>query len=150
MQSVPGFAIAHQQTRSSEFVRFVISGGIASATHLGILYGLTELTTLWYLPSTVIGFFCAFLVSFSLQKYWTFKEQGSERIRRQLLFYLILQLSALILNAAALYLIVETFGLWYLATQALLLIFIATVTFLLSKYLIFRNTIHIAHNNTTA
>src|SRR3989344_202517 len=43
-------------------VRFVVSGGTATAVNLGILFVLTHLFGLWYLLSSVIAFLGAYFV----------------------------------------------------------------------------------------
>ena len=137
MKTLTLFDGASNKISFTELGRFVLVGAVASATHLGILYILTEFSPLWYLPSAVIGFGFGFLVSFILQKHWTFNASSSRGTKRQLIQYFLWQVSSLALNTAGLVMLVEFFGMWYLHAQVFLLGVLALSTFFLSKYVIF-------------
>lgn len=140
METKTASIIKPEYGRSQEVGRFLIVGLLASSIHLATLYTLTEYISLWYIPATLIGFLLAFTVSFTLQKKWTFKKAAEQRTSIQLKQFFSLQIAALLLNAIGLYVLVEFFGLWYLAGQTLLIGVIALITFLVCKHYIFRQT----------
>ena len=121
-------------------VRFIVSGGTSFSVNLVLLYGLTEFLGLWYLFSTTFSFVIAFLVGFSMNKLWTFKERETDRIRWQISFYLLVNLMNLALNHSMLYMFVESFHIWYIAAQALASIIIAFESFFVYRW-IFRTKI---------
>ncbi len=53
--------------------RFTIVGLAATATHLGIVWGLVTARALPPLPANLAAFLCAFVVSFTGQYFWTFR-----------------------------------------------------------------------------
>lgn len=122
---------------ANQITRFLITGVLATAIHLSILYLLTEFTPLWYLPATVVGFLSAFVVSFTLQKLWTFRSTVERKTGRQLYYFFLMQLAALYLNVVGLYFLVEFLDIWYFAGQIFLLVLTACVTYFISKHLIF-------------
>jgi putative flippase GtrA len=79
----------------------------------------------------------AFVVSFSLQKFWTFDERSIDSIHTQLGMYLILALFGLGANTVAMYVLVDHAGFHYLAAQILASAFIAVGNFFAYKHFIF-------------
>src|SRR3990167_3912629 len=62
-------------------VRYVISGGVSALVDLSLLY-LFNLYT-HYLIAAAFAFALAFSVSFTLQKFWTFKDLSTDGIHKQ-------------------------------------------------------------------
>jgi putative flippase GtrA len=110
-------------------VRFVVSGGIASVAHLAILYFLTDILLVWYLLSTTIGFSIGFVISFLLQKFWTYQDKNRDRITSQALLYAVIGALNLLTNSMLMYLLVDIFGVWHMLAQGITLLAIATVSF---------------------
>ncbi|MBI4087897.1 glycosyltransferase [Candidatus Kaiserbacteria bacterium] len=118
--------------------RFLISGGIATGVNLLALYVLVHVLEMWYLTSSIIAFFVGFIASFTLQKFWTFKDRRRDVMRKQLVIYLAIVLVNLILNTALVYIFVEYGKLWPLVAQALAALIIAFEGFFAYKYFVFR------------
>lgn len=115
-----------------KLLRFLISGAMAACVHI-LIFTFLVMNGLWYIAATVIGFCVAFIVSFSLQKWWTFNDYGHGRVGRQLGAYLALQLGNLLLNAAGLYFFVEIFGISPSHSLILVLAILALSTYVLSS-----------------
>src|SRR3989344_4762697 len=96
-------------------IKFLVSGGTATAINLVVLYTLTEWVGIWYLFSAVIAFVVAFFVSFCLQKFWTFIDHRIDVLTAQAGLYALIQLWDLIANTTGLYLLVEHANVWYVA-----------------------------------
>jgi len=118
-------------------VKFIISGGIATLADLILLFILTDFFRIWYLFSAILAFIGSFFVSFYLQKFFTFRDAGRERIYRQMGQYLFVGLMNLGLNTLGMYLAVEIFGIWYLLAQIIVTIIIAIFSFIIYKTYIF-------------
>ena len=84
---------------------------------LAFLYVLTDIVGVWYMISVGLAFLAAYFVSFSLQKFWTFRDSGREKIYRQMSLYFIVGVANLFLNAAGMYSLVEYFSTQYLLAQ---------------------------------
>lgn len=124
-------------SRHAQLVRFLISGSTATATNLVVAYVATDIMGLFYLLSSVIAFALSFLVSFSLQKFWTFESRELARIPRQATIALGVAGGNLVLNTFLVFCFVECVGLHYLVGQFLASAIIACETFFLFKFVVF-------------
>jgi putative flippase GtrA len=79
------------------FLRYLISGGLATAVHFAILISLLEYHLVSPVHATMIGAFCGFLVNYPMQVAWTFKAKGSHK--RFFTRYFIVTLFMFALNA---------------------------------------------------
>jgi putative flippase GtrA len=60
----------------SVFIRYVISGAIASAAHFSLLILLVELISMNATLASAVGFGVAIFVNYSFQYHWTFRADG--------------------------------------------------------------------------
>lgn len=109
--------------------KYIISGGTATVVDLGLLYVFTALFGIWYVISAILAYACAFIVSFTLQKFWTFRNGTMQHIRKQFALYVSLGVFNMFLNASLLYLIVENTRVHYLSAQFSVGILIALWSF---------------------
>lgn len=123
-------------TNIGMLVRFGMSGGSAAVVHLLVLYIATDVFGLWYVASNVIAFIFAFIVSFTMQKFWTFQD-GKNRMVNQLPKYLAITLGGLATNTGLIYLFVEYAGLWYMLSALLSSAIVAVVSFILYRRFVF-------------
>ena len=124
-----------------QIVKFVISGGTAAVVDLVLLYVLTDILGIWYLISATLAFVAAFFVSFGLQKYWTFGDRYTQKIYQQLGLYLTVAVINMLINAAGMYYLVDKLGIWYILAQVIVYSILAIESFLVYKYLIFKNAL---------
>lgn len=124
-------------SRHAQLVRFFISGSIATTTNLVVAYVATDILGLYYLLSSAAAFVLSFLVSFSLQKFWTFESRELARIPRQATIALGVAGGNLVLNTFLVFCFVECAGLHYLVGQFLASAIIACETFFLFKFVVF-------------
>lgn len=104
---------------------------------LSLLYFFTDILGVWYLISTSLAFVAAFFVSFFLQKFWTFRDNGKERIYRQMGAYLAVASTNLCLNALLMFILVDGFKVWYMFAQFFASGLIACESYFVYKVLIF-------------
>ena len=121
--------------------RFLVSGGIVATVNLVSLYILTEVVFRWYMAGAVGAFIVSVFVSFTLQKFWTFRHHGTQIriVSRQFAIYLAITFFNLLLNLAILFLMVEFFGIWYILAQVIASIVIACESFVLYGKVFQRN-----------
>lgn len=131
---------------SKQIFKYVISGGSAAVVNLSTLYVLTEFFHVWYLVSASTAFVGAFAVSFTLQKFWTFKDHETEGMRKQLSLYLAVILVNLAINALFVYLLVEHIGIWYMLAQIISGLVIAIESFFIYKFFIFKRAYALSLN----
>ncbi|MDD5032416.1 MAG: glycosyltransferase [Patescibacteria group bacterium] len=119
-------------------IKYVISGGTAALVDLVCLYVFTDIFGVWYLISACLAFVIAFFVSFSLQKFWTFRDNGREKIYRQMSLYFIVGTINLFLNAIGMYFLVERFNIMYLLAQVMMGALLGLGSFLIYRFMIFK------------
>ncbi len=117
--------------------RFLVSGGTAALVLLVILYISTDVFHIWYLASSVIAFACAFLTSFTLHKFWTFRDRHVGRLPKQVASHLVVGGINLLLNTAFLFVLVEYVRIHYLLSQILVSGSLAVASFFIYKHFIF-------------
>lgn len=122
--------------------RFLISGCTSAAVNLSILFILTYWYDVWYLHASIAAVSAATLVSFTLQKLWTF-QNFSREVHTQFPKHLVLALSGIIANTALMYTFVEWFGIWYLFAQIVTGVILAFVNYAVYKTYIFREEVSI-------
>lgn len=119
------------------YVKYFISGCIGAFVNLSSLFIFTEFFKLWYILSAILAFFISFFVSFNLQKKWTFRNDDKKVVRQAFKYFIITSLS-LAFNISLLYLLVEIAGLWYLLAQVIIYGFLSIFSFLLYKFVVFK------------
>ncbi len=124
--------------RYGQIVRFLISGGTAFVTTISVLYFFTGILGVWYLESSLIAMGCAFIVSFTLQKFWTFRRKEKNGTFAQLLQSLCLFFVNISINTLLMYFFVEDIHLHYLIAQVILAFLMAIETYFVYKHFIFK------------
>jgi len=120
-----------------QFFKSLIVGGVSALVNLIVLSVLTEYFGVFYLKSSAVGFCCALVVNFTLQKYWTFGERTGD-IVLQFTKTLILALFNLVFNLGILYILTEFFGLWYIFSQVLAIGSLALFNFTILRLYVYR------------
>lgn len=124
--------------KSNILARYVAAGLTGAGTQISLLYIFTDIVKIWYIYSSIIAFISAIIVSFLLQKFWTFKDGSTKKIHHQAIKYLVTAISGLIANTALLYLFVDLLGLWYIFAQIVIGGLIMVFNFLMYKFFVFK------------
>ncbi|OGY90845.1 MAG: hypothetical protein A3H70_03890 [Candidatus Komeilibacteria bacterium RIFCSPLOWO2_02_FULL_48_11] len=119
-------------------VKYLFAGGTAAAVNLMLLYVLTDIIGVWYLTSSVVAFIASFITSFVLQKFWTFRDPGLGRIKKQFAIYIVLGAINFFSGPALLYVFVEVFHIWYLFGQVLAMGLLAAANYFINKFVTFK------------
>jgi len=122
----------------SRVIRFIIAGTIGAVTDLFLLWLLTTVLGVWYLASAVVAFILSFVVSFFLQKIWTFKNREVERIHVQAGAYLLVTLCNLGINTGLVYVFVQYLSIHYLFAQVIASVIIACESFFVYREIVFK------------
>lgn len=121
-----------------KLIRYIISGGTAAATQILLTAFFTDIVGLWYLISSSIAFIIAVVVSFTLQKFWTFRHKETKGMHGQATVYLLIALAGLAVNDGLMYLFVSVLGIHYLLGQILSGGIIACFNYFLYAKLVFK------------
>jgi len=122
-----------------QVVRFGLVGAAAAATHFGVAVACVRGFAIDPQIANVIGFLVAFSVSFLGQWRWTFGAHDAPLARALPSFFLV-ALTGFSVNALAYRLLLTRTSLRYDVALAIVLISVATMTFLLSRFWAFRRS----------
>lgn len=119
--------------------RYLFSGATAFGVNFLFLYTFTEWIGFYYLVSVVMAFLVAVVVSFILQKFWTFQNNSKAGLRRQAMVYITVATINTVINTLLVYLFVEYVNLHYLIAQFFSSGLIALESFFIYQFFIFKN-----------
>jgi len=114
-------------------VRYVVSGGSGAIVNIGSLFILTHFFGVWYLISSIIAFLASFVVSFTLQRAWTFDIRTTDGLARHTSLYFVVAVGNTFLNTVLVFGFVEYLYLWYVAAQVVAGAIIALMSFFLYR-----------------
>lgn len=115
------------------------SGLVPTIIELCLLYALVDYFAVWYLTASVITFSVSFVFSFSLRKFWVFKDNNRQRLGRQLWMYAGVFAFNILFNVSLMHFLVERIGWAYLGSQMFTDIFLGLNGFILNRTFIFKN-----------
>ncbi len=118
-------------------IKFIVAGCSAAGTDLVLLYIFYGIFGLDLVVSTSLAFLIAFLVSFSLQKFWAFRNY-QDKVVSQLFLYLLNALLGLYLNGFFMHLLVNKFQVWYMLAQFAVNLVLGFWNFVVYKFIIFK------------
>ncbi len=124
------------EARKSVF-KFIISGCFAGGSDLVFLFVFHGLLHWHIVLSTSLAFVLSFVVSFTLQKFWTFRNYDKQ-VAGQLFLYFLNAFLGLTMNGWLMHLLVSRLHIWYLLAQIIVNVALAFYNFLVYKFIIFR------------
>jgi putative flippase GtrA len=119
-----------------QLARFVAVSLFCFALGLAVLTGLHELAGVHYLVAYVASFVVTSTLGYLLNGRYTFRARGTDG--SGLLRYMLVNVGLLILNGAALRVLVEYFHLWYLYATLVLAALNTPVSFLAHRLISYR------------
>lgn len=124
--------------RYQKLVRYIISGGTAAFVDLSLLFFFTSILHIWYLISAVFAFLIAFVVSFVLQKFWTFTDKSTENWKSQVVIYFIITSTNLGINTLLMYVFVDYIHIHYFLSQIIVSALIAFESYFVYQVFVFK------------
>jgi putative flippase GtrA len=120
------------------FLKAQTSSIIATAVDFLITILLVQVFGCWYLLGTIFGTVSGAITHFLISRNWVF-EAGDERVRQQVLKYLLVWLVYLILSTALIYLLTERLKFNYIVSKVLVASTLSvSYNFLFHKHFVFR------------
>lgn len=104
---------------SSQFVRYVIVGGIAYVFDFGFLYIFTDTLQIHYLVSATLSFLIGVVVNYTLARIFVFKTYKVKSQKIEVVSVVIISLSGLLLNNLIIWVLVNFLFLYYLLSKLL-------------------------------
>lgn len=116
-------------------LRFAVSGGFATGTHVIVFVVLIEWLSVRPVISAGVAFVVALFVSYGMNYHWTFSVSGPHRV--MLPKFIVVAVLGLLLNLGITYSVVDMAGYWYGYALLLVVLLVPMVTFVLSKLWVF-------------
>jgi putative flippase GtrA len=116
--------------------RYIISGGTAAVVNLALLYIFVEWLDIWYVLAAVAAFLLAFCVSFTMQKFWTFKDP-TKKVHSQAAIYFTVSLANLGINTLLIYIFVDYLHVHYMVGQIIASAILAVSSYFIYSLVIF-------------
>jgi putative flippase GtrA len=145
------YLITAIRTKFAFLLRYGTVGLFGAVLQTGVLYVWVSLLGFeeTYLLGAVLGFVIALIVSFLLQKFWTFRDRTFTNTHRQLFLYTLVAILNVVLNVALLALAksllehigVDFFAGWYVLAQIVIVCFASGTSFILNFFFTFRRTV---------
>ncbi len=119
-------------------VKFLIAGCFAGGTDLILLFFFHGILKWPLVLSTSLAFIFSFIVSFTLQKFWTFRNFSQEKAVGQFILYILNAVIGLNLNGFFMHLLVNEVGIWYILAQIIVNFTIGLYNFFVYKSIVFK------------
>lgn len=136
-QAVEAHNLGNGIFKKNILLRYLVAGVFAASTNIGLLYIFTDILKIWYLYSSILSFIIAIIISFTLQKFWTFNDKETSKLHHQFTRYFGVAILGIIINISSMYVLVDLFNIWYILAQIITGVFIAVFNFLMYKFFIF-------------
>lgn len=122
-----------------KLIRYIGAGAVGAATNIVVFYALIDIFSVWYVIASVCSFVVALSVSFTVQKFFTFRDHSTDAMVKQMSLFTIVSISGLALNVAIVYFLVDILGLYHFVGQILTMIVVAIFSFLMYQRFIFQS-----------
>jgi glycosyltransferase involved in cell wall biosynthesis/putative flippase GtrA len=119
-------------------LRYLVAGITAASSNILLFYLFTYPLSINYLYSSVYAYWLSFVVSFALQKFWTFRDKSISKAHHQFIKYAIVVFVGVIVNTLCMYIFVSLFRIWPVLAQVLTGAVIAVFNFFAYKTFIFK------------
>ncbi len=123
--------------RRKSIVKFIIAGCFSGGSDLVFLFIFHGLIGWKIVLSTSVAFILSFMVSFTLQKFWTFRNFSQKKVIGQLVLYFMVAFVGLNLNGFLMHVLVTDYNIWYLLAQFVVNLFIGFLNFLAYRFIVF-------------
>jgi len=120
-----------------QFLKYGISGGLAFILEYSSFFILNNLIGLWYVWSNSIAMTLGFVLSFLLNRYWSFKSTSTNALK-QFILYGILFIVNLGISNLLMMLFIDTFGIAPMISKIMAIGILMCWNFVIYKKVIFK------------
>jgi putative flippase GtrA len=133
-------AVMFESTNSlvSQFLRYLIVGGLAFVVDFISLYLLTEFGGLHYLISAAVAFLLGLIANYSLSRAWVFDRRTLENPAAEFLVFAVIGLVGLGMNEGMIWFVREKVHFHYMVAKAISAGIVLIWNFSARKYVLFR------------
>ena len=120
-------------------IRYLFAGGLAFATNLALLFIFAHYFHLWYLTASTLAFIISVIVSFTVQKFITFRDKTTDKVHHQIAKYIAIALFNVSANGGMMYALVDMAQIHYMFAQVFSAGIIAVWSLAVYRYFIFKH-----------
>jgi len=120
-------------------VKFFLAGCFVGLNDLIFLFIFHGLFKIGIVVATSLAFILSFAVSFTLQKFWTFRNYNQNKAFHQIILYFLNAFVGLSFNGALMHYFVNKIYIFYIFSQIIVNLMIGTYNFFVYKFIIFKN-----------
>jgi putative flippase GtrA len=124
--------------RYQRFIKFFLAGFAVTIINLFLLFILHGIFKIAIVPATSLSFVVSFVASFYVHKFFAFTDY-SPHYFKQFCLHVIVAVVNLNINGLFMHILVNEYHVWYLFSQLLVDAIIGIDSFLLYKFVIFKN-----------
>jgi dolichol-phosphate mannosyltransferase len=128
------------RTTRAQLARFLMVGGLGILVNLAVLWALVDLASWNYLPAAALSFVAAVTFNFAGNRAFAFRNEsrGAGRVASQYAKFFAVSAMSLVVNLAALFVLVDTAHLWYILGQFIAIVAATACNFAGNKLWTFR------------
>lgn len=122
-----------------QFVRYVITGGIAFAVDFALLYLFTDILSFHYRVGTTVGYLAGLAITYTLSVIWIFDEHRTDRRWLEIGGFVLIGAIGMAATHLSMWLLSEfVFGEdLYLLSKIITTGMVSVLNFILKKYILF-------------
>jgi putative flippase GtrA len=123
-----------------QFIRYTFVGGFAFLVDFSLLYLFTEYVGFHYIASASISFVAGLFTNYFISVKWVFTASKIKNRKLEFIFFALIGIAGLILNAIFLYVFTDIFKIYVMYSKIISAALIYLWNFFARKYLIFNNS----------
>lgn len=125
------------ETKKS-IIKFFLAGCFVSLNDLFFLFIFHGLFKIGIVISTSLAFILSFTVSFTLHKFWAFRNYNQGNAIGQIILYFLNAFLVLSVNGFLMHYFVNEIYIWYILSQIIVNLIIGIYNFIIYKFIIFK------------
>jgi putative flippase GtrA len=118
-----------------QFFRYLICGGIATVSDMGVLYVSTHFLHIYYLFAAACGFILGVVINYTLNIILVFKSTG--KIKREFALFALIGIGGLIWTEAIIWTLVDKLNFYIMIAKMTAVIFVLFWNFFMRKKFVF-------------
>jgi len=129
--------ISTQKGGRTQFIRFIITGGISAAIEFISLILLVEMIGVYYLYANIVAFITANIFNYFVSRTWIF-ENGKYSLHKEVIAFFSFAGVGLLLNQFALWFLVSGFSIDYKISKIFAICIVVFYNFATKKFIVFK------------
>jgi putative flippase GtrA len=118
-----------------QYFRYLLCGGVATATDVGILFALTHFLHINYLVAAAVSFLCGISVNYTLNTVLVFQSSG--KIKKEFPIFAMIGLGGLAWTELILWILVDKLNIYVMIAKALSIVIVLQWNFFMRKKFVF-------------